>query len=96
MSKFMCTHHVPPGAFTRDQICEFAEAAQHDEHVRGYRSFLNLTEGRVICVLEADNADEVAKWFNKMGLPYDDITQVELEGERGVIHEAELPLGVGA
>lgn len=95
MSKFMCTHHVTPGAFTRDQICELADAAQHDEHVRGYRSFLNLSEGRALCILEAENAEAVANWFQKVGLPYDEITLVEYEGERGVIHEAE-PLGVGA
>ena len=95
MSKFMCTHHVAPGAFTRDQICELADAAQHDEHVQGYRSFLNLTEGRVICILEADNAQAVEDWFHKMGLPYDEITQVELEGERGVIYDA-LPVEAGA
>lgn len=30
----------------------------------------------------------VAAWFNKMGMPYDSITKVELEGERGHIHAA--------
>lgn len=94
MSKFMSTHRSSPGAFTRDQICELAEAAQHEEHVRGYRSFLNLTEGKAVCVLEADTSDAVAAWFEKMGLPYDDITLVELEGERGEIHDA-LPAAAG-
>jgi hypothetical protein len=93
--KYMATHHVEPGAFTRDQVCELADAAQHEDHVTGYRSFLNLTEGKVICVLEAESADAVAAWFKKMGLPYDDITLVELEGERGAIHDA-LPTGVSA
>lgn len=93
MSKFMCTHHVSPGAFTREQVCELAEAAQHDDHIKGYRSFLNLSEGKALCVLEADDADSVAAWFEKMGLPCDEITLVELEGERGVIRDA-LPAGV--
>jgi hypothetical protein len=94
MSKFMCIHHVPPGAFTREQVCGMAEAAQHDDHIRGYRSFLNLSEGKVVCVLEAETSDAVVAWFEKMGLPYDEVTLVELEGERGVIHDA-LPAGVG-
>lgn len=95
MSKFMATHHVPPGAFTREQVCGLAEAAQHDDHIKGYRSFLNLSEGRVVCILEADSADAVAAWFEKMNLPYDEITLVEYEGDRGVIHDA-LPSGVSA
>lgn len=95
MSKFMCTHHLPPGAFTRDQVCGLADAAQHDDHVKGYRSFLNLSEGRAVCVLEADHSDAVAAWMDKMGLPYDEITLVELEGERGEVRDA-VPGGVGA
>lgn len=93
MAKFMATHHVEPGAFTREQICGLADAAQHDDLVKGYRSFLNLTEGRVVCILEAESADRVAAWFDKMNLPYDEITLVEYEGERGEIHDV-LPAGV--
>ena len=94
MHKYMCTHHLTPGAFTREQVCEIAEAAQHDEHVKGYRSFLNLTEGKVFCILEADSIEDLSNWFDKMGLPYDDITLVELEGERGEICDV-LPVGAG-
>jgi len=93
MSKYMCTHKVPSGV-TREQVCELADAAQHDEHVRGYRSFLNLSEGKAVCIFEAESADAVAEWFDKMDLSYEDITLVELEGECGVIHDA-LPATVG-
>ena len=58
MNRYMCIHHWSPGAFTRDQICEMAEATQNDEHVKGYRSFLNLAEGKAICILEAHNAKQ--------------------------------------
>jgi hypothetical protein len=92
MSKFMATHNVGPGAITREQVCEIADAAQHDDHVKGYRSFVNLSEGKALCVLEADSRDALAAWFEKMGLPYDEIALVELEGEGGEIHDA-LPAG---
>lgn len=87
MMKFMASHRFPPGGFTRDQVCQFADAAQYDPQVRGYRSFVNLSEGRALCVLEADSAEALAAWFEKMGMPYEDITQVELEGERGAIED---------
>ncbi len=87
MCKFFCSHAFPVGAFTHEQICQLAEASQHETKVRGYRSFFNLTEGKAWCVLEATDRDAIAAWFDKMGIPYESILPVELEGERGVIEE---------
>jgi hypothetical protein len=88
MAKFMCTHTIPPGKFTADQLRQFAQAAQQDPNVKGYRSFANLADGKVVCVMEAASKDVVAAWFTKMGMPYDNITKVELEGDRGNIQSA--------
>lgn len=88
MAKFMCTHTIPPGQFSTDQLHQFAQAAQQDPTVKGYRSFANLAEGKAICVMEASDEDEVGAWFNKMGMPFDSITKVELEGDRGNIRAA--------
>ena len=88
MAKFMCTHTIPPGQFTVDQIQQFAQAAQQDPAVKGYRSFANLADGKVICIMEAAGQDAVAAWFKRMGMPVDSITKVELEGDRGHIQAA--------
>src|SRR5712671_2442701 len=80
MAKFMCTHTIPPGKFSTDQLRQFAQAAQQDPDVKGYRSFANLAEGKAVCFMEAAGKDAVAAWFNKVGMPYDSITKVELEG----------------
>jgi hypothetical protein len=87
MPKFMSSHTLAPGQFTRQQLNEFAQAAQEDPTVRGYRSFANLTEGKVVCILEAPNQQDIAAWFRKMALPYDSITQLELEGDGGTIEK---------
>ena len=65
-----------------------AKAAQEDPKVKGYRSFVNLAEGHAVCVMEASNKEDVASWFSKMGMPFDDISKVELEGEHGNIQPA--------
>ena len=88
MAKFMSTHIVPPGKFSVDQLRQFAQAAQQDPTVKGYRSFANLGEGKVICVMEAAGSAEVEAWFKKMGMPFDSVTKVELEGDRGDIQLA--------
>ena len=38
--------------------------------------------------MEAPNKEALAAWFQKMQMPCDDITPVELEGEQGVVREA--------
>ena len=86
MAKFMCTHTLPPGKFSEEQLRQFAQAAQQDVTVKGYRSFCNLAEGKAVCVMEASSKDQVASWFKKMGMPFDSITQIALEGERGAIN----------
>jgi hypothetical protein len=88
MAKFMCTHTLPAGQLSPDQFRQFAEAAQNDPTVKGYRSFANLTEGKAICVMEAPDQDAVAAWFKKMNMPCDAISKVELEGECGNIQSA--------
>ncbi len=87
MSKFMGIHTLPPGGVTREQLDQFSQAAQQDPKVQGYRSFINLSDGKAVCVLEASNKEDVAAWFQKMKMPYDSITQLELEGARGVFEE---------
>ncbi len=87
MHKFLCTHTLPAGAMTRDQLCQAAEAAQHEANVRGYRSFVNLTEGKACCILEANDRQSIVAWFQKMGLPYDSVVEVEYEGDRGAIQD---------
>jgi hypothetical protein len=93
MQKFMCTHTLPPHGLTIEQVREFARAAQEDPVVRGYRSFLNLSEGKVLCVIEAPDKQALSTWFQRMGLPVDTISPVELEGERGTIFE-EMPVAM--
>ncbi len=79
--------YVAPGAFTPEQICQVAEASQHETDVKGYRSLFNLTKGKVWCVLEAKDHEAIVAWFKKMEIPYDSIDLVEMEGERGVIED---------
>lgn len=85
MAKFMCTHTIPPGQFSAEQLRQFALAAQQDPIVKGYRSFANLAEGKAVCIMEASGKEAVESWFKKMGMPFDAITKVELEGDRGSI-----------
>ena len=88
MPKFMSSHKLPPGGMSKDQVCQMGAAAAQDAGVKPYRSFLNLKEGKAFCIIESASKEKVAEWFKKVGMPFDDITQVELEGEAGKIKDA--------
>jgi hypothetical protein len=88
MPKFMSSHTMPAGALQREQVNQLAQAAQNDPTVRPYRSFLNLSEGKIFCIMEAPDKQALVAWFQTMKMPCDYITPVELEGERGVVKEA--------
>jgi Protein of unknown function (DUF4242) len=88
MAKFMSAHTMPAGAMKREQVDQMAQAAQNDGTVKPYRSFLNLAEGKVFCVMEAPSKESLAAWFKKMNMPCDYITAVELEGDQGTVKNA--------
>jgi hypothetical protein len=85
MPKFMSSHTMPAGALHKEQVEQLAQAAQKDPVIKPYRSFLNLSKGKIFCVMEAPNAEALAAWFKKMEMPCDDISPVELEGEAGTV-----------
>jgi len=87
MPKFMCMHTFARGQMTREQVDQISAASQNDPVVRGERSFLNLTEGKAVCIWEAPDEHALAMWFDRMKVPYDAILLVELEGYRGKITE---------
>jgi hypothetical protein len=87
MPKFMSGHTMPAGTLKREQVNQLAQAAQNDPVVQPYRSFLNLSDGKVVCIMEAPSKDDLAAWFEKMQMPCDYVTPVELEGEQGEVNE---------
>ncbi|MDZ4858192.1 MAG: DUF4242 domain-containing protein [Candidatus Hydrogenedentes bacterium] len=85
MPKFMSAHSVPAGAVKREQVDQLADAAVHDGNVKPYRSFMNLAEGKMVCVMKAPTKEALSQWFTKMQLPCDYIVPVELEGDHGQV-----------
>jgi hypothetical protein len=88
MPKFMSTHTMPAGALKREQVNQLAEAAKKDGTIKPYHSYLNLSEGKVICVMESPDQPTLTAWFKKMQMPCDGITAVELESDHGNVKNA--------
>jgi hypothetical protein len=88
MPKFMSSHSVPAGAMNREQVDQMAQAARDAKEVHPYRSFMNISEGKMFCVMDAPHKEALSAWFQKMNIPCDYITPLEFEGDRGNVNEA--------
>jgi hypothetical protein len=66
---------------------QVSAASQNDSAVRGIASWGNLHEGVLHCVFDAPSREVLAAWFQKMQVPYDRITRVEVEGQGGVLRD---------
>src|SRR3990172_7113752 len=85
MPKFMVIQTMSPAALTRERVWQFQEAIQDSSEVIGCQSFYSLAEGKAVSILEAQDQGALAEWFQRMEMPYQSITPVELEGYHGVI-----------
>jgi hypothetical protein len=77
---------------TRDRVDEIRRNATVDPEIKWYRTFLNLTEGRGVCLFDAPDRDRLIKWLADNDMRYDRIYPVELESEHGEM--IELPTAV--
>ena len=92
--RFVVSHPLPPGT-TRQEVEQMKHRMATAPGVTGYRSFLNLSEGRGFCVFDAPSEERLRNWLAEQELPYDSILTVELEGD-GTGNWTELPVGVHA
>jgi len=91
--RYLVEHGLPPG-ITREEIEKLQKASVADKDIRGYRSFLNLSKGKGYCLFDAPSRERLVGWLKEHEMPFDNIMEVELEGERG--RWVELPTPVGA
>ena len=90
--RYLVVHPLPVG-MTREDVINIQKSAQTDKDIRGYRSFLNLSEGKGFCVFDAPSKERLSEWLRKQDLAFDYITEVELEGEYGRIVETPVTVG---
>ena len=83
MARFLCLHTLPANSITRQQVEQITQAAQRDPVIKGVRSFISASEGKVACIMESPDKQSLSNWYKKMDLPVDSICQVEFEGDRG-------------
>lgn len=78
--RFIVVHTLGP-KLSRDQAQAMQQQTRQDAQVKGYRSFVNLTLGRVFCIYDSPSQESLEDWLRRNSLPFDEIMHVEMEGE---------------
>jgi len=83
MKFFIDTHSTSAGTFpkglTKEQFADFYakfEEACRDEGVISLRAHVGFAEGRAFCFTMAPDAEAVRRAHERVGLPFDDISEV--------------------
>ena len=82
--RFLCYHKLPAGT-TIEDVRHISELMDKESDVHGLRSYLNLSSGKAVCVIDAVSQQALEDFFRKNNLPYDEIVPIEVEGEHGVM-----------
>ena len=85
MPRFIVIHPPKPGGMTLEEAKQIAVATQEDPNVKGCRAFLNLSEGKAVCIWEAPEAKALVEQLPQIELPFDSIICVEVEGEGALL-----------
>lgn len=72
---------------TLEEAKQIAVATQGDPNVKGYRAFLNLSEGKAVCIWEAPDEKALVERLHRIELPFDSIIRVEVEGEGALLQQ---------
>ncbi len=80
MSQFITIHRAP--GLTEEEFAANAPAVLEGKHARFVQSFVNLLEGFIVTVYEADDKDALEREFERLGFPFDEMHEVQLATTR--------------
>ena len=90
--RFLVVHSLEPGT-TRARLIEICDSMPAE--FKFVCSFVNMSEGKAVCVLRAPSQEAIAKWLDEHHLGYDAIWPVEMECSEGEFIERETAVGAG-
>jgi len=75
MPTFVTTHQAP--GLSAEEIAGNAPAVAESVHALFCHLFVNMFTGQIFTVYEADSAQSVEREFERVGFPYDQVTEVQ-------------------
>jgi len=84
----MSWHAVPDASY---QLAERLRAeARQDPRVHLVRLFVDADGGQLACISDAEEREDVERWFAERGYAPAHLGEVKLEGDHASIHEVAM------
>lgn len=80
MPLFVNIHRAP--GLSREEFQQNAPDVLESKHATMRHVFVNVFKGFVVTVYEGDSAEEVQKEFERLGFPYEEINEVQINMSR--------------
>lgn len=77
MPRYLVIHHAP-GVSQEDFQRNIPEVLA-GKHAAFAHTFVNLANGTIVNIYEADSAEAVGRELERVGFPYDEIQQIQFE-----------------
>ena len=86
MARFI-TYHNAPGVnldTLEDLRQKVNDVAKSQPETIYYRSWVNLSKGKIMSECDALDSASLRRWFNDLGLPVVEISEMDLIGQAGM------------
>lgn len=74
MTRFVSIHQAP--ALDPDEVAAYVPDIKKNVHATFEQCFINLEQGYIVTVYEAENEQAVREEFDRIGWPVDTVTEV--------------------
>jgi len=84
--RFLVVHSLEPGT-TRERLIEISKTMPAE--IKHVCSFINMAEGKAVCVLRAPTQEAITGWLDAHDIRYEAVWPVEMECSEGEFIERE-------
>ena len=77
MPQFVTIHRAP--GLSQEEFAQNAPDVLASKHATMLHVYVNVFEGFIVTLYEADTVDLVVKEFERLGFPHDEIHEVQLD-----------------
>ena len=81
MARYVGLHTLP--GFSREMLSQATPALGRFQNPAFIRAYSSFKEGKVVCEWESGGKEEVAKAYEELGFPYDEIVEVDAICDNG-------------
>lgn len=79
MPRFVTIHKAP--GLSKEEVAANAKVVFEQKHAKFERNYINVFEGWIVTVYQADSKEALEREFERCGFPWDEIHEVQIASD---------------